>query len=353
MLTYPACVESLIAPSPGSAIQTAVSWSIRVLPAVVLAGLIPRVAEATRVDGEVRLYAERESGTPTQPEAEVQLALRTKRIAGTRAIVKLEGHYYAQDCYIKDAYLDHRLNQTLSLRLGVDKKTLGLEYQLGNRQRLTLHRSNLYQTLESLALVGRQLELRLLRKPERGGDGLHADVGLGMDGSRNENALGSLRIQTSQVGFGAWSLLEHHRVDASYLWIWAFAASAWVDSRWVRVATELFSGVDAGATEFEREAGDGHRVVFYGPRSEVAVHLPLSRQWAFEPFVQGALLAHDAKRPSSGYRSVGLAGLNLRSKELVLRSNIEQVHEHTAMLGDEGNDLRRRTTYHASLAYSF
>jgi len=320
------------------------------------AWLEPEPAWAEKTDklaGVVRLFVEKPGAGEAAPEAEVQVKLKTKRRARTRAVLKVEGRYYDRDIIIKDAYLDHAVDRGLQLRLGIDKKTLGLEYQESSQQRLTLHRSHVYEMLETLGLAGRQLEFRLLTRPSSGRAGLYADFSLGMDGSRNQNALGSLRYRLGPFGWGSWGLLERHRIDHTYLPVWAFVSSWWVDTGAIRVATELFAGVDALATEFERTFGDGHTVAFYGPRGEVALRFRLSEHFYLEPFVQGSLLARDAREPAAGYQAQGLLGLNLRSKRLVFRTNAELVAERGSSAGETSESLQRRATYHASAAYSF
>lgn len=315
--------------------------------------LLPATARADQVGGVVRLFVEKPGTSEAEPEAEVQVKLKTKRRAGTRAFVKVEGRYYDRDLHLKDAYLDHAVSRRLRLRLGIDKKTLGLEYQESSDERLTLHRSHVYQLLETLGLAGRQLELRVLTRPERGKSGGYADFTLGMDGSRNQNALGSLRYRDGAFGWGAWGLAERHRIEHTYLPVWAFVCSSWIDTGTLRVATELFAGVDPLSTEFERTLGDGHTVAFYGPRGEVAVRLALAEHWHLEPFVQGSLLARDAQKPSAGHQAQGLVGLNLRSKRLVFRTSAELVAERSSTAGELSESLQRRARYHASAALSF
>jgi len=301
----------------------------------------------------VRLFVEKPGTSEAEPEAEVQVKLKTKRRAGTRAFVKIEGRYYDRDLYLKDAYIDHAASSRLRLRLGIDKKTLGLEYQESSGERLTLHRSHVYQQLETLGLAGRQLELRVLTRPDRGKSGFYLDLTLGMDGSRNQNALASLRRREGPFGWGAWGLVERHRIEHTYLPVWAVVCSSWIDTGAIRVATELFAGVDPLSTEFERTLGDGHTVAFYGPRGELALRFALSERWKLEPFVQGSLLARDAREPGAGHQAQALVGLNLRSKRLVFRTSAELVTERSSVAGEPTESLQRSARYHASAALAF
>jgi len=318
-----------------------------------LAPTSARAEDKDELDGVARLFVEKPGTAEAEPEAEVQVRLKTKRRARTRAVIKVEGRYYDRYVSIKDAYLDHAIDDALHLRLGIDKKVLGLEYQESSRKRLTLHRSHVYEMLESLGLAGRQLEFRLLTRPDSGRDGLFADFSVGMDGSRNQNALASLRYRLGPFGWGSWGLLERHRIEHTYLPVWALVSSWWVESGFIRVATELFAGVDAFATEFERTLGDGHTVAFYGPRGEVALRFALSERWNLEPFVQGSLLTRDAREPEAGYQAQGLMGLNLRSKRLTFRTNVEVVAERGSSTSEANESPQRRANYHASAAFSF
>lgn len=323
------------------------------LVGVWFAWLFPQTARADELSGVVRVYVEKPGGSEAEPEAEVQLKLKTKRRARTRAVIKVEGRYYDRDLYIKDAYLDHAPGPGVRLRLGIDKKVLGLEYEDPENTRLTLHRSYVYQTLETLGLVGRQLELRLLTRPARTSSGIYADLGLGMDGSRNQNVLGSLRYRVGAFGWGAWGLVERHRIEHTYIPVWAAVISSWLDTGDVRVATELFSGIDPQWTEFEQTHGDGHAVAFYGPRGEIALRLRLTRRWRLEPFVQGSLLARDAREPAKGHQAQVLGGLNLRSKRLVFRTNAELAINQGGAADNLSTSAQRRALYHASAALSF
>ncbi len=326
----------------------------RLLVLIALATLLaPANAGADQVGGVVRLFVEKPGTSEAEPEAEVQVKLKTKRRAGTRAFVKVEGRYYERDLRLKDAYIDHKVDDGLRLRLGIDKKTLGLEYQESSDERLTLHRSHAYQFLETLGLAGRQLELRVLTRPERGTSGVYADFTLGMDGSRNQNALVSLRHRVGPFGWGGWGLAERRRIEHTYLPVLAGVGSLWIDIGAFRVATELFAGVDPLSTEFERTHGDGHTVAFYGPRGELAARLGLSERWQLEPFLQGSLLARDAQEPSAGHQAQALLGLNLRSKRLVFRTSAELVAEQSSVAGEPTESLQRRARYHASAALSF
>jgi len=318
-----------------------------------LGWLLPTTARADKLSGVVRVYVQKPGSSEVEPEAEVQVKLKTKRRARTRAVILVEGHYYARDLYVKDAYLDHAALPGVRLRLGIDKKVLGLEYEEPSRMRLTLHRSYVYQALETLGLVGRQLELRLLTHPVSTSSGLYADLGLGMDGSRNQNVLGSLRTRVGPFGWGAWGLVERHRIEHTYIPVWAAVTSVWLDSGAIRVATELFSGIDAASTEFERTHGDGHPVAFYGPRGEIALRLPLTERWRLEPFVQGSLLARDALEPAKGHKAQVLGGLNLRSKRLVFRTNAELAVDQGGAADNLSTSVQRRALYHASAALSF
>ena len=319
---------------------------------VLLVAIATSSSAKLKTDGVVRLFAEKHGRHETEPEAEVQLRLKTKRLSSTRAVVKLEGRFYQRDLYIKDAYLDHKLSRELRLRLGIQKKILGLEYEERSHTRLTLHRTSMYQTLEVLGLVGRQLELSLLCRPGTR-DGWYTELAAGIDGSRDQNLVGSLRYRIGSVGFGGWGLIERRRIEHGYLPVWALVSSVWLETSWFRIATEFFSGVDAPATEFEDRFGEKHQVVFYGPRSEMALELPVSPAWHLEPFVQGSLLAHDAKQPVLGHRQQLLIGLNLRSPSLVFRSFAEMVNERGPNAITPATPATRRATYHVSAAYSF
>lgn len=163
-----------------------------------------------------------EARSRTGPELEAELRFKTKRVQGLRAVVKFEGQYFRDSVELEDGYLDYKYDESLRIQLGVNKKRVGLEYEQGRRRRVSPERSFLYQKLETIGVVGRQLNLRVLTKPRRG---LVVDGTLGTNGSRDLNALIHIAQSHGALGYGTWGLLERHRVDKGHLAVWAQAAS--------------------------------------------------------------------------------------------------------------------------------
>ena len=257
------------------------------------------------------------------PEAQAELRIRTKRIQQTRATLKLEGRYFRDSLVVEDAYVDHKANKHLRFQLGVNKKKLGLEYEQSQRDRLTPTRSAFYQKLEQLGIVGRQMNLRARTKPTKHS---RLDVTVGTDGSRNANLLVYVARERSNLGYGFWGLMERHRVNKGYLFIWAHAASLWYISDQYRGIVELLGGIDSFETELRRTLGADRRVYFLGPKFELATTIQASKRLKLEPHLQSSVMFHDLRNTRYNTLQI-LVGMNLYFRAIVVSLNGEYLGE--------------------------
>lgn len=280
-------------------------------------------AAAEDVDVSGTIAAGYEVDDNPEPEAEAEVELETERHGGLRGVIQVEGRYFQGHVFVEDAYLDHKISERLRLQLGVNKKRLGLEYEQGRRERLTPERSLVYQRLEELGIVGRQLNLRVLTEPR---EDLEVDVTAGTGGNRDVNALVHVGGRAGNLGLGVWGLVELRRVDHGYMTIWASAASMWIHTPRYRAELELLSGIEPVETELERLVGASRRVRFVGSKAEVAVRLPVSSALVIEPLVQSSAIARDAGDLGASTLQL-LGGVNLRHGRAVLALAIDVVSE--------------------------
>ena len=309
-------------------------WQIPLAAATLLSLAPERAALAEKVKLSGTLATGYETDDEPEPEAEAEVRFKTRRTRGARAVFKLEARYFKSDVALEDAYIDYKGSERLRFQLGVNKKRLGLEYQQGRAERLTPERSLLYQRLEGLGIVGRQLNLRVLTELDSQAS---IELTAGTTGNRDANVLVHVAKQMGPLGVGTWGLLERRRIDRGYLTIWANAVSAWYISPRYRLVLELFAGIDPIETELERLVGDGRRVRFAGAKTEIAVRLPLRAGIDVEPLVQSSLVVLDTAAPEANALQLS-GGANLRYGRAVLaliagyRSEAERTPPHSRSL---------------------
>jgi|GEM_PF-4138470 len=253
------------------------------------------------------------------PEADVLVELETDRVYDVEAVIELRGRAFRQRAEFRDTFVDWKPSKRLRLQLGFNRKRLGLEYEQGRRKRLTAPRSFIYREMEEMGIVGRQLNFRVVGKPK---DGLITDLSLGTDGSRNANLLVRVADERGSVSYGTWGLVERHRVDKGFIFVWAQALSAWHISPTNRAVVELIAGIDPFETDLARQLGDGDRVFFAGPKVEVARKLFASETFAIEPFVQSSFVFHDASALDHNTLQV-LFGVNTHFRGLLFAIHVE------------------------------
>jgi hypothetical protein len=298
---------------------------------VIVAAMVTSAALAkdnVKLSGVVRAgYEVRER---VGPQAEVEVRFKTRRVHGTRGVVKMEGRYFRDSVDIERAFIEHEVNKALEFRVGLDKKRLGLEYEQGNRQRLTTDRSWIYQEMDQLGIVGRQLSARVLSQPLQD---VHFDASLGVDGSRDGNLLLRLTHEPLDFGYGTWALIERHRVDKHYVPLWAQAVSAWYIGYPLRVVAEVLVGIDPLRSELQQFLGSSRKVFFAGPKVELAVKVPVAESVVVEPLIQASALWHDLEETRQQTVQV-VAGANVYVWDLLIAVEGQYLAERN--LGPQG-----------------
>jgi hypothetical protein len=212
-----------------------------------------------------------------------------------------------------------------------------LEYQWSSKYRISIHRSPLYQKMEALGMVGRELSLRVIKKPDKGEDGLSLEAAAGANGSFDLNIHFSIRHKIKRWGYGLWGMVEKHRINDRSIFLWGQTTSIWYQHRLIRTAAEFIAGVDAQRTDFAITIGEARSVYFYGSKFETGVKIPMRESVEMEPFVQYSLWVNDSIEPENN-TMVFLFGLNFHFVEkVVLAFNYELFGE-----AEEGLDHQRR-----------
>lgn len=310
---------------------------------------LPAKADKTW-SGYAEINADSKNRNDTGVDVTAKIELDTKRLAGMKAHIEAEGSAIKRDVYFEDVYIDYKFSKKLKATLGYSKKILGLEYETGKKKRLTIHRSPFYKKMESLGLVGRQINLRFnLKLNNKKKTGTFISGALGGDNSRDYNGQLSLQHKTKYWGCGLWSLVESHRIDGKSIWVFAETASVWHQTERTRLAFELFHGVDAVRTEFQQYLGSDRTVHFMGPKFDFTLHFTLKNDLLISPVIQSSLIFDDIQNPQENTLHV-LFGVHLRWNNLVVAFNAES---HGVNDINTSERQFRRKSYYGQVIYYF
>ena len=307
-------------------------------------------AAAETWGGYAEINADSKNRNDTDVDVKAKLELDTRRVEGMKAHIEAEGSAIKREVYLEDVYIDYKFSKKLRATLGYSKKILGLEYETGKKKRLTVHRSPFYQKMESLGIVGRQINLRFdlkLNKEKKTGTFLSG--ALGGDNSKDFNVQLSLQHKTKYWGAGLWTLIESHRIDGRSILVTAETASVWHKSDHASMALELFHGVDAVRTEFQEYLSRKRTVHFMGPKVDLALHFELKKKLIISPVLRASLVFDDIERPEENTLHA-LGGVHLRWNRVVVSVNAE-----TYGVNDVNTHERRfrRKSYYGQVVYYF
>ncbi|MBN2527290.1 MAG: hypothetical protein JXR76_12920 [Deltaproteobacteria bacterium] len=245
------------------------------------------------VKGNVEVGVDVENKNNTKVDVEAELKFKSKRAAGLQAEVEAKASGVDRDAHLEDVLVDYRFSKKLHINLGYSKKILGLEYEQGKQTRLSIHRSSMYRKMESLGLVGRQINLRLEAKLGKKKKRLFLSAALGGDNSRDYNLQFSIKKRFRDLGVGVWTLLEQHRIDKDFMTVYAEVASAWYETDAGKVTLEVIHGVDAIRTEYLSLLKKDRTVHFLCPKMDMAKFITLGKETALVPFVQAGMVFDD------------------------------------------------------------
>ena len=325
--------------------------SARLFFTIMVILLLPKRAAAfAKPSGHLTLDAQSKNAYDFDIDMKGEFKLKTKRIEKTRAVATIEAGYQSMSLRLEDLYVDYKSSDRLRLTLGMSKKILGLEYEDSKQDRLTIRRSPIYQKMEAQGLVGRQLNLRAHVRLGKKKDGVKLSGALGGDNSRNFNAQLSVQRIKSEWGYGAWLLGELHRINGTFIPVFAESIACWYETKQGRLTLEGFHGIDAQQTELERLFADGRTVHFSGVKLDAAVNIPIGKHLVVSPLAQASFIVDDLAHSETNTVHL-LAGVKAEIKRFRFSFNAETYGVKDTI--NDGTRLFNTESYYGEIAFFF
>jgi hypothetical protein len=230
------------------------------------------------------------------------------------AQIDIRGESETHEMELREAFLTADLGKAIDLEFGQSKKRFGYEFQKSHEKLVTVDRTLLYQYLEPIGMVGRELSLRYHRKarPKERRIGLSAS--LGYNESNDFSFIGHLTRLNSIGSFalGASGTVKIDKIQEGTQTVWGAALELVRDTEAHHVEIEGVIGMDPLASEVEKKVGDGENVYFLGGKILYAHRMKTSRRLfkAIEPVLVASFLARDLDTIGRNTISA-LAGLNI------------------------------------------
>lgn len=268
----------------------------------------------TTLSGWLRVgadYTHNEIYSESFYRAKVQV--ETKVDDNIDAQIDLRGESDTHEIELREAFLVADLGKAIDLEFGQSKKRFGYEFQKSHDKLVTANRTLIYQFLEPIGFVGRDLNFRYHRKTRD----KERPTGISASASYNEahdfsfighitrlNAIGSFAL-------GGSGTVIVDKIQEGYQTVWGGALELIRDTEAHHVEIEAVAGIDPFASEIEKKVGDGKNVYFLGGKFLYAHRLKTSRRLikAIEPVLVASFLARDLDTISRNTISA-LAGLN-------------------------------------------
>ena len=276
-----------------------------VVTVILLAGAPRLRAEDAKVDGTVATGLLVEGPRKGIFDNEFKIGVKTKRSHGVRGEGEIRGRSHNPEVKLRKAVIDYAGDDGFGVRIGIDKKVLGTEYEYGDRLRLSPERTMIYRKLETLAYVGHEMAARLRWENVAGWD---LAASLGYSDSRNTNMMGS--VQRSEclgtMLCGVWGLSQLNRIEGTNQTGWATVWSLWNAPGETDPATyEVVVGKDAFETFYARFFGHEADVHFLGARGSWGLLGRGVDDDRLQPFVLLGVLWPDAKKSAVNALSGG------------------------------------------------
>ena len=321
--------------------------------AVLISLLVIAVAPAAQAikfknpDGYAAVDLEVEGMNRAVADGTLKLKLETKRENKVKASTDVELNYNDRELYIEELKIDYKASKRSKWTFGIDKKIIGLEYEHGKKYRLTVKRGPIYKKMEELGIVGRQFTLKYDRKLKKK---LHLSTALGGDNGRNFNGTLSLQKKKKDWGLGSWYLLESHRINQKQIPVFVQSYAFWYRPEQGAIALELFHGIDAERTEYEKDFGDNRTVHFSGAKFEISSNHHIGQTLVLSPLFQTSFWIDDLKH-SGGNTLQFLAGVNLTRGRLRFSINAETFG--VKLSGNLNERKFNRTNGYVEITYFF
>jgi hypothetical protein len=220
------------------------------------------------------------------------------------AQIDIRGESDTHEMELREAFFKADLGKAIGLDFGQSKKRFGIEFQKSKEKLLTVERTLIYQHLEPIGFVGRDVNLRYYRnaKKEVRRTGLSASIGY--NEAHDVTLVGHWeRLNTiGSLALGASAVIQFDQFDTGLEFgrqtVWGLGLELLRDTQAHHVEVEAIIGQDPFASVFERSFGDGENVYFFGGKILYGHRFKSSRRLlkAFEPVVVASLLARDIDR---------------------------------------------------------
>lgn len=314
---------------------------------VTIAGFGVQAIEFKNPDGYATVGLEVEGMDKATADGTLKLKLETKRAHKVKVSTDLKLNYNDREAFIEELKIDYKVDKRNKWTFGIDKKIIGFEYEHNRRHRLTVRRSPIYQKMEVLGIVGRHYNLKYDRKLKKK---LHLATSIGGDNGRNYNGMLSLQHRKKNAGVGAWYLIEAHRIDQENIPVFVQSYAAWYRPEQGAIALELFHGIDADRTEYEKDFGNSRTVHFSGAKLEISSNHHLGGALVLSPLFQTSFLIDDLKNADANTLQF-LVGVNLTRGPLRFAVNAETFG--VKLSGDLNQRRFNRTNGYVEITYFF
>lgn len=298
-------------------------------------------------DGYVAMQLEVEGTNKVVADGILKLKLKTKREKKIRASTDIEMNYNDRDAFIEELQIDYKANRNSRWTFGICKKIIGLEYERGKKNRLTIHRGPIYQKMEELGIVGRQYSLIYDLKIKKG---LYLSSSIGGDNGKNFNGMMSIQWKKKNWGLASWYLGEAHHINEEQIPVFVQSYAFWFRPEQGAITLELFHGIDAARTEYEKDFGTKRSVQFSGGKLEVSSNHRLGGLFMLRPFFQMSLVVDDFKTLDANTLQF-LMGTNISRGPVRIALNVETIG---VKLASNLNERKfNRTNGYVEFAYFF
>jgi len=251
------------------------------------------------IDGRVSVGAEIERLKHGNQVYDAKVRIKTKRKSGMKGILSLRTDN-DREVFLQDAYINTEFKESgYELDFGKHKKRIGLEWQYGKKDRMSVSRTYIYKKLEEFTYVGRESVIKLSSPSVDEGNEFHFEAALGINEANdgNVNLFATKSFGPGNPNVGTWVLLQRDKAETFSQLVWANVLSLWSHDNPLRYEVELFSGVDPYESEFEKIFGDGKSIYFYAARTQLAYRFGFGTNKVLSPYLQLSYYVHDSEFP--------------------------------------------------------
>jgi hypothetical protein len=288
-----------------------------------------------RADTDVDLSGRLESGVELkelkhgESETKGKLKAKTERKAKARLVLEVDMSSLDKELELQEAYIDQRLGDKedgRSLEIGLGEKTLGLEYDLGDDDRLPIKRTLLYRKLETFAYVGHETTVRYRSEAAPHSRDVDLMLSLGYAESLDVDTILGLKQEFAPDWYwGTWAMVQSDKISSGRQMVWAFIGSLlWMESA-NRLELELASGQDPFESEFQKTFGDGKSRYFASAKALYGYFFDFGGDSGLQPYVSATTYRYDVELPR--YDAVEtLVGVNYKiTKALQVDASVDVV----------------------------